>query len=116
MYIYKHLVYSVPSTVPDSKTGPLIKRSIIQSTYMTVVVLCLLCTGRCKCSQEANTYIHRGRHWTVRPRSYRLSLDQIVYCKTTMKGTKVHNPRAILSLLKLILFLVHEFTQIVTKL
>ena len=43
LYIYKHLVYSVPSTVPDSKTGPLIKRSIIQSTYMTVVVLCLLC-------------------------------------------------------------------------
>ena len=30
-----------------------------------------------------------------------------------MKGTKVHNPRAILSLLKLILFLVHEFTQII---
>ena len=28
-----------------------------------------------------------------------------------MKGTKVHNPRAILSLLKLILFLVHEFTS-----
>ena len=30
-----------------------------------------------------------------------------------MKSTKVHNPRAILSLLKLILFLVHEFTQII---
>ena len=28
-----------------------------------------------------------------------------------MKGTKVHNPRAILSLLKLILFLVHEITS-----
>ena len=32
---------------------------------------------------------------------------------TIMKSTKVHNPRAILSLLKLILFLVHEFTQII---
>ena len=30
-----------------------------------------------------------------------------------MKSTKVHNPRAILSLRKLILFLVHEFTQII---
>ena len=36
--------------------------------------------------------------------------------QSTMKGTKVHNPRAILSLLKLIWFLVHEIHDIVTKL
>ena len=35
------------------------------------------------------------------------------HLQSAMKGTKVHNPRAILSLLKLILFLVHEFTQII---
>ena len=37
----------------------------------------------------------------------------ILYNTAPMKSTKVHNPRAILSLLKLILFLVHEFTQII---
>ena len=39
----------------------------------------------------------------------------IIIISVRMKGTKVHNPRAILSLLKLILFLVHEFTQELMK-